>query len=215
MIDQKLYKELVNSSARGKYHAITHKKMEEKLPSESYEKILEVGGGSGQHINFVKCHFVQYECTDLALPITPPQHKDDKRIKFSIADVENLRFKEAEFDRVIVTCLLHHLEKPVDALNEIRRVTKNGGLVTILLSSDPGMFFRLTRSLTADRFLRKRGISNVKLLRAVEHRNHAGSLIAMISDTFLMDKMQSKSFPIKGLSWNLSLFYVFQIRIVK
>jgi len=72
MIDQKLYEELVNTSARGKYHAITHKKMEEKLPAESFEKILEVGGGSGQHINFVKSHFVQYECTDLALPITPP-----------------------------------------------------------------------------------------------------------------------------------------------
>jgi hypothetical protein len=72
MIDQKLYEELVNTSVRGKYHAITHKKMEDKLPSESYENILEVGGGSGEHINFVKCHFVQYECTDLVLPIIPP-----------------------------------------------------------------------------------------------------------------------------------------------
>lgn len=214
MIDSKLYEQLVNTGSRGKYHALTHKRMERDLPSKAYSNILEVGGGSGQHVDFVECDFDRYECTDLAVPVGLP-NKADKRINFAIANVESLQFSDCEFDRVIVTCLLHHLDKPIDALNEIRRVTKNGGLVTILLSSDPGFIFRLVRGLTSDRFLRKNGISNVKLLRAIEHRNHAGSLSSMISGVFSMDRVAKKSFPLKGLSWNFSLFFVFQITIIK
>ena len=214
MIDDELYEKLVNSSARGRYHALTHKKMEANLPAVTYSSILEVGGGSGQHVPYVTCGYTRYECTDLKLP-----HKSheslDERVLFSVADVEKLEFSDSEFDRVVVTCLLHHLNRPLDALEEIRRVTKSDGLVTILLSSDPGFTFRLVRRLVADRFLIKNGVTDVKLLRAMEHRNHASSLIEMISHVFSKDMIHKKSFPLNGLSWNFTLFFVFQIEIKK
>ena len=214
MIEDELYEKLVNSSVRGRYHALTHKKMEVKLPAATYPNILEVGGGAGQHIPFVTCDYTRYECTDLKLPSNPNDSLGG-RVFFKVADVENLDYRDSEFDRVVVTCLLHHLNRPLEALQEIRRVTKNDGLVTILLSSDPGFVFRLLRRLVADRFLRKNGVSDVKLLRAMEHRNHATSLIAMITHVFSKDKIRKKSFPLKGLSWNFALFFVFQIEIRK
>lgn len=33
-------------------------------------------------------------------------------VKFEVADVQNLPFKNDSFDRTISTCLLHHLDNP-------------------------------------------------------------------------------------------------------
>ena len=122
-------------------------------------------------------------------------------------------FVPNEFDRVITTCVLHHLNKPLTALNEIRRVTKQNGVISILLPSDPGLIFRIIRKITADRYLKKQGIVNIKFLRATEHRNHVQSLDGMIMHVFQEDSITKRSYPIDRLSWNFSLFTIYQIKV--
>jgi ubiquinone/menaquinone biosynthesis C-methylase UbiE len=47
-------------------------------------------------------------------------------VETQIANVESLPFQDNSFDRVIATCLFHHLENPTKGFEQIRRVTKEG-----------------------------------------------------------------------------------------
>lgn len=49
--------------------------------------------------------------------------------RFEVADVTSLPFEDATFDAVFAHCLLQHLPFPLDAVIELRRVTKAGGVI--------------------------------------------------------------------------------------
>lgn len=53
------------------------------------------------------------------------------RVRFCLADANQLCFWEGSFDLVFSNSMLHHLSHPVAALNEMARVTKPQGMVLI------------------------------------------------------------------------------------
>lgn len=52
-------------------------------------------------------------------------------VRFEVADVTSLPFADATFDAVFAHALLQHLPVPLDALIELRRVTKPGGVIGV------------------------------------------------------------------------------------
>ena len=58
-------------------------------------------------------------------------------VRFQVADIFQLPFPDSSLDAVFTAAVLEHLDKPVDALQEIRRVLKPGGLVGVV-STDWG-----------------------------------------------------------------------------
>jgi ubiquinone/menaquinone biosynthesis C-methylase UbiE len=52
-------------------------------------------------------------------------------VRFEKADVYQLPFEDESFDVVFLHTLLMHLERPVDALIEARRVLRSGGLIAV------------------------------------------------------------------------------------
>ena len=58
-------------------------------------------------------------------------------VRFQVADIHELPFPDSSFDAVFTSAVLEHLDNPVDALQEIRRVLKLGGLVGVV-STDWG-----------------------------------------------------------------------------
>ena len=212
MIEQSTYRKLVGKSFRGRYHSYSHNALENGFTEKSFSKILEIGAGEGEHVKYVKVSFDEYILTDI-IEMPDDVQIEIQNVYFKKANAENLDFTELEFNRVIVTCVLHHLEKPLNALLEVKRVTKNGGKISILLPSDPGLVFRLARKITADRFLKKQGVANVKLLRALEHRNHVESLDQMIREVFRNDVIEKRTYPFPRGSWNSSLFSVYQVTV--
>ncbi|MGH9378467.1 MAG: class I SAM-dependent methyltransferase [Terriglobia bacterium] len=52
-------------------------------------------------------------------------------VEFMLADASRLCFPAASFDLVISNSLLHHLNNPVQAFNEMARVTKPGGKILV------------------------------------------------------------------------------------
>jgi ubiquinone/menaquinone biosynthesis C-methylase UbiE len=177
--------------------------------------VLEVGGGSGQHLKFVK-YFSKYTLTDINPLLLPKNSRDSKlaKLKYKVADVQNLPFKEGCFDRVISTCLLHHLADVEKALLEIKRVTKSGGLVSLYLSCDPGILNRLLRRLLILPKARKLGFSEYEIFIAREHKNHFQSIKCMIEYVFKGQNIQLKYYPFIIKSWNLNAFCIFQIQII-
>jgi ubiquinone/menaquinone biosynthesis C-methylase UbiE len=204
------YPQLSLKGKVGSYHKFTHKFLETLiLADESFPVTIEIGAGSGEHFQFVKHKFEKFYQTDIRPDEKMPQ---DARILKIVCDATEIPLPTESCDRVIVTCLLHHLDDPMLALLEFRRLIKVGGVISILIPSDPGILYRFLRVISSERRLRKLGFEHSKLLHAVEHRNHVQSLIEQVNFIFVNDKVLIKSWPIKLRKiWNFNLLFAFRI----
>lgn len=201
----------------GIYSKILHNFLE--LPSRlSKEKaegisILEVGANIGEHIPYVKSTWSNYTATDIREP-EKFQLEEIRKMgaNFQIADVESLPFKDGLFDRVIATCVFHHLGNPENGFKEIRRVLKNQGSISLLLPNDPGIFYRVFWKLTTLRNAKKSGLAaSARINHARQHRNHYLGLMILLKENFKEDKIRVIGLPFifSSYTWNvLTVVYI-------
>jgi phosphatidylethanolamine/phosphatidyl-N-methylethanolamine N-methyltransferase len=210
------YREIMGSGLIAKVWARIHRKMESPFGDGYYEKILELGAGNGEHIPFVKCDYAEYLASDLRIDNLANISRAESRIKTDVQDAQNLTLPDNCYDRVIVTCLLVHLDKPEDAISEIRRVTKKiTGSVTIYLPCEPGIFLRLTRAFTTHLKARKRGVNDISRLHYLEHRNYYLAIDNLVMHEFSNSKVKKRYYPFPFLSWNFNLYRIYQISDVQ
>ena len=202
------YECLFHSGLQSRGTKYFHKILESKWSSNSPERVLELGAGSGEHFCFVrddKNTIKEYYALDL---------KDGSGSKFTSAsslpvswvqaNAQDLPFSDGSIDRVVVTCLLHHLDNPYQCLNEINRVLKIGGEFAIAMPTDPGMLNRLIKKMITKPAMRRSGIENPDLIYALDHRNHIKSLLTLLSYRFEKDVIFFYS-PFKVRSWNFNV----------
>ena len=200
------------------YNKILHIFLE--LPSKfskekaEYISILEVGANIGEHIPYVKSTWKNYTATD----IRKPQEFQLEEIRklgasFQIADVERLPFRDGHFDRVIATCVFHHLENPENGFKEIRRVLKNRGSISILLPNDPGVLYRIFWNFTTMRNAKKSGLAtSARINHARQHRNHYLGLMTLLRENFKEDKIRVIGLPFIFRSYALNILTVVYIK---
>jgi SAM-dependent methyltransferase len=207
-----LYREVQDNGVSGWYVKKSHLSLEKGFNKVAGRKILEVGGNVGEHINYVNEEYLEYMLTDYR--DTGFKAKTPK-ITFQVADVHNLPFKNDSFDRTIATCLLHHLHNPTKALEEIRRVTSNRGVVSLLVPCDPGLAYRLAKKVGPNKKWRDAGVTHPDFHHYEQHRNHFPGVLSKIQEVFKSDSIDSRYWPLRINSWNLNLFTVSQIEIRK
>jgi ubiquinone/menaquinone biosynthesis C-methylase UbiE len=178
---------------------------------DRFKKVLEVGSGNGEHIDFVKHEFNQYVMLDLRKTELNSRWNSDSRIKTVEGNAESLPFETDEFDRVISTCLLHHVEHPELVLSEIERVLSQNGTATIFLSCDPGLVVRTLRRLTVARSAKRKGFQGYNLFISRDHRNHFGSLLEMAKFVFQKRNIKVKFYPFGIKSWNLNGYVIITV----
>jgi ubiquinone/menaquinone biosynthesis C-methylase UbiE len=217
-IYEKFYTEIVNENLVGFFSKIFHKQMESFCKhSERYEKVLELGAAEGEHFPFVRHDFSEYIQSDI-------RYSDGNQSKLSESgkvitkrriDAHNLSVIESNsIDRLIVTCLIVHLIDIPRALSEWRRVIKNGGLITIYVHCEPGMLLRLAQFVSTRRKFQARGV-NYYEWQYTEHVTYFLRAKMFIEKIFASDNIAEKGFPFSFLSWNFSLWKIYQIRIQK
>jgi phosphatidylethanolamine/phosphatidyl-N-methylethanolamine N-methyltransferase len=189
----------------------THQALEVGLQKERFESVLEVGAGQGEHLSYVRHDFDHYVMNDLEKPSNTSLF-DDLRITFVQGDINTLTFKEAAFDRIVMTCVLHHLTDPLETLTKATAWLKPGGLFSLFLPSDPGVFVRLNRRLIVEPRSRALGFNHYKVYAALDHRNHYWGLVPLLKATFKDYKISRKYYPLQIPSGNLSLFSIWQLR---
>jgi len=189
-----------------------HKLMEKPYKGQHFDKILELGAGSGEHLDATSPKCAYYFATDIDLNRLQviPSSIDFEVIK-SLQNAGNLTFGDEEFSRLIATCLLAHLENPEVCLNEWRRVVKPGGFITIYLPCEPGLSLRLFRKFVSNRKANKLGFPGFSLYIARDHVNSAQNMIELINHVFREDRIRMKFRPFPLKSWYLNLFIVVQI----
>jgi phosphatidylethanolamine/phosphatidyl-N-methylethanolamine N-methyltransferase len=159
----------------------------------------------------------EYVCLDLDPQASrvDPKHAafltEFPNLRFVTGDVQELPFEDESFDRVVSTCLLHHLPDVERALNEIRRVLKQGGEFGVELPMDPGAMNRLVKTLVTYPSMRRLGISNPRLTYAREHTNQVAAIIVLLREVFRDDDYRIRYRPFGVPSWNLNLFATFHV----
>ena len=100
-------------------------------PVVKAKTVLELATGTGliaKHIVNAAAHI---EATDVSAEMIAEAKRDNRSAKlhFSVQDMFRLPYADKSFDVVIVSNALHIVPQPEKALQEIRRVLKNGGLL--------------------------------------------------------------------------------------
>ncbi|MFC1808253.1 class I SAM-dependent methyltransferase [Candidatus Omnitrophota bacterium] len=97
---------------------------------DSSKKVLEVGCGIGIFTKELASTGARIVAIDISPHLIERAKRDvkDDNIEFKICDVDNLPFKNEEFDVVLGTNVLHHLDI-YTAIRQIYRVLEKGGKI--------------------------------------------------------------------------------------
>jgi ubiquinone/menaquinone biosynthesis C-methylase UbiE len=206
---EKNYAYFQSSGLQANYIRLSHQLME-KTNHYYAKNILEIGGGAGEHVKFVKSVFETYILSDIRS--IPKEVLLPEKVKFEAADAHKLPFANTHFDRIISTCVLHHLDNPRQALFEILRVWDKTGVVTILVPTDPHFLYVLSKKLFVNRKWRSRGILNPLDKHWDEHKNHFLAIDYKIKEVFSEYKVKKIAWPLHFVTIpGLNLFVVYQI----
>lgn len=189
-----------------------HKKMESKFKSNSGFRILEVGAGEGEHVDFVKSDYAEYLATDLdeaRLQVLEKRCLENVKVAKMDAQVTNL--PDHHFDRIIATCLLAHMIKPEETLQEWKRILKPGGSLTIYIPCEPGLALKTFRRFFTKPKAESMGYRGYDLFIARDHINSADKLCTLIAHVFSSDQLKLVFSPLPIKSWYINLFLIVQI----
>jgi len=199
----------------------SHKQLEKIFNNKTPNFVLEIGGGNGEHLPFVR-HVPSKKYISLDL-VTPKSKIYTEmisvellnKLKFVKGNTEELKYKNSTFDRIIVTCLLAHVDDVMAVLFEIKRVAKRGAEIGIILPTDPGILNRLVKTFITYRKLEKTTAVSPKFINALEHKNHISAILEQISYVFSSDDLRFTYKPF-GLikSWNFNFLIVAKITII-
>lgn len=195
-------------------HILTEKHFQER---DYFPRVLEIGSGTGEHLKFVKHAFDQYILSDLdpkMLEVAKRKinNKFVDRLLFETQSGEGLGYADNSFDRLIATHVLEHIYQPHLALKEWRRVVKNGGILSILIPTDPGIAWRLGRHLGPRRNAVAQGIP-YDYLMAREHVNPCNNLISLLR--YYFPERTEGWWPLPVRSIDLNLFFVYHAVVRK
>ncbi len=219
---QKKYYEKIFSAAHyqgilGVFTRGYHRKLENfprKFRRSKFAEVVEIGAGNGEHLNYVNHEFDCYTLTDIVEHASP----ENSKTKFVCCSANSLPFADNSFDRLIASCVILHVHNADKALLEFRRVLKNDGVLSLYVPCDPGILYRLIRhffSHMKQSKLSQVSLKEIKFLWALEHPNHVLGIKFLISTIYKSDVIKLKRFPFPHLSWNLNLYFIYQIKITK
>lgn len=96
------------------------------------KKILDAGCGEGFVLErLTKDHKAEFIGVDIEPAALQVAIKKNPAIEFEHASVYELPFEDKSFDLVILSEVLEHLDDPIKALNEIRRVSSNNVIISV------------------------------------------------------------------------------------
>jgi ubiquinone/menaquinone biosynthesis C-methylase UbiE len=142
---KKIYYSNVSKLVSDKFHRFLEKNREDNFPIT-----LELAATHGQHLDFVKHTYNSYILSDFIVNETLIAKSREKlNVSVMTLDVRDLTTLDQDsIDRIVVTCLLHHLTEVPQALEQMIRVLKaKTGVIDILLPNDPSLIWNLGRIL--------------------------------------------------------------------
>ena len=181
--------------------------------NDMFEKVLEVGAGTGEHIKHIRHRFNEYWVTDANLPMLNQATEKavpniNGRVFIQKEDATKLSFVDGSFDRVIAAHILEHINKPHKALREWARVIKPGGVLSLVLPCDPGFAWRFGRMIGPRKKFQEAGI-DYDYWMSREHVNSINNLVTFVRYYFPV--IREQWLPCRVPSMDVNLFYIVQV----
>ena len=173
--------------------------------------VLEIGGAGGEHIkyvsNFPQKNYIILDPRETSKATVRKLQKLSSKIKFISGVAENIPFPNCYFDRVVSSCVLAHLDDPLASLLECRRVTKENGTLSFLVTTDPGFLNQLVQKIYSYPKLNKLSEYPANLIYALDHKNGVINLLAIIRYVFKNDSIKLNYYPffIPSVNFNLAV----------
>lgn len=99
------------------------------------KKIVEVGVGEGYLTKIIAEQFAQSRifASDISKSVLRKAQKTLKghKVHFSVEDLEKLGYPDRKFDLVVCCEVLEHVNKPKEALDELRRIAKDNVILSV------------------------------------------------------------------------------------
>jgi len=115
------------------------------LKKKDSAKILEIGSNTGAFLNFLKNK--GFDATGLEPNKNAVEYaKQNFGLNLINSDLLSAKFKDSEFDAVIMLHVIEHLKNPNIELSEIKRILKPDGLLIIETPSFDSMIFKILKS---------------------------------------------------------------------
>ncbi len=205
--DESNYSSPLQSAVMRASHRLTEKRFNQR---DHFPRVLEIGAGTSEHLGFVRHSFDQYVLSDqdaktLDVAKSKLGAKFGNKLSFETQSGGELSYPDNSFDRLIATHVLEHIYQPHLAIKEWRRVVKDGGVLSILIPTDPGIAWRLGRHLGPRKNAIAQGIA-YDYIMAREHVNSCNNLIALLRHYFPERTESWWPFPMPSI--DLNLFFV-------
>ena len=210
--DEKFQREYQYTGVIGYLNRMQHRHL---TPQEMMHKnvVLEIGPSFEPHCKHVSLNFQEYHCIDTNSSSDLKKYFKDnfKKVNFVVYDGKNIPFENEKFDRIVISHCLEHVNDPEKFINEMFRVLKNDGILSVALPCDNGFLWRMGRYALKKTFLRKKGFDELdyNYQMAIEHKNTIFQLIAIFKRKLIIKKEIFLPFRIKFP--DLNLYYVCQI----
>jgi len=213
MYDKSNYSSPLQSLVMYASHKLVEKAYNERT---HFDNVIEIGAGTGEHLQFVRHTFDKYILTDLD-PKTLEVAKNKFTgalwgVEFETQAGNDLAYPDNTFDRLVATHVLEHIYQPHLVLKEWYRVLKHGGVLSIVIPTDPGVAWRLGRHLGPRKNAIAQGIA-YDYVMAREHVNSCNNLIAILRHYFPKSKEAWWPLPIPSI--DLNLFFAFHATVNK
>jgi SAM-dependent methyltransferase len=158
-------------------------------PLKSYSaqtiRTLEIGAGRGEHGYYENLSTQEYVALELRDEMAEAIKQEHPAINVIVGDCqERIDVPDDDFDRVLAIHVLEHLPDLPSALDEIQRVLKPGGLLSVVIPCEGGLAYTLARRISAQRIFEKRYKQSYAWFVACEHINLPSEIIPELSSRF-------------------------------
>lgn len=213
-------------------NSYVHSSLESVHYNNSNKNILELGCGNFEHLQYVEKYFKSYTGVDIRCPVIRNLDfnviQDIKRVRnisglnylecnLDVLDELDITLKPRmhDFQRIVMTCVLHHLPNCWNFLNFLNENALSSAEIDIFVPIDPGVFHSFYQKLISIPLSRKMGLRKglFELVHALEHQNSSCSIHHQITHVFRERKVSFRSYPFGLiLPVTLNAFRIYRIR---
>ena len=211
----KIYSQYLYTGFHGILMRYCHRQLESKLPDRNFKKILEIGAGSEPHLPYIKGNDFSYFILEKNKYRLRIKKMKSTKIFYKYYNGKKIPFRSKSFDRIILSHTLEHIPDPESFIKDSMKVLKKGGVLSISLPADPGLFYRICRTFNKIfSFNSKLKISALEYdySNAIEHINSIYNLVNIIRHNY-RKKIKESFLPFRIKLLDLNLFY--NVHIIK
>ena len=154
------------------------------LKESKFGMVLALGANHVEAENLIKFPFSKIVLTGITPPdeITKQIMKKDRRVSYSIENIEKLSFKDSSFNLVFVKEALHHVPRPVQGIYEMLRVSKKA---IIFIEPADTLLGRIFEKLKISSLYEKNNVGNKKYRDNYVYRWSHRGIVKILNSYYL------------------------------